>query len=77
MIAISSLTKGFDISPPRWDFTDSTEEGMEDKVDQLPSNNIVKENDVSGSTCIVLPFLFDSIYYHYEHLDRNLHKKMG
>ena len=40
--AISYLTKEFTISPPRWDFTDSIEEGMEDKVDQLLSNNLVR-----------------------------------
>ena len=74
MTALSSLTKEFAISPPRWDFTDSTEEGMEEKVDQLLSNNLVRENRVSGSTFLVLQFLFASIYYHYEHLDRNLHE---
>ena len=40
--AISYLTEQFAISPPRWDFTDSIEEGMEEKVDQLLSNNIVR-----------------------------------
>ena len=72
--AISSLTKEFAISPPHWDFTDSTEEGTEEKVDQLLSNNIVRENDVSGSTFIVLIFIFAHIYYHNEHLDRTPQK---
>ena len=40
--AISSLTKEFAIFPPHWDFIDSPEEGMEEKVDQLLSNNIVR-----------------------------------
>ena len=75
--AISSFTKKIAILPPHWDFTDSTEEDMGEKVDQLLINNIVRENDVSGSTFIVLLFIFASIYYHYEHLDRTLHKKMG
>ena len=48
---------------------------MEEKVDQLLSNNIVRENDVSGSTFLVSRFLFATICYHYEHLDINLHKK--
>ena len=62
---------------PHWDFTDSTEEGMEDKVDQLLSNNLVRENDVSGYTFLVLRFNFASICYHYDHLDRTTHKKIG
>ena len=74
--AISYLTKEFAISPPHWDSTDSTEEGTEEKVDQLLSNNLVRENDVSGSTFLVLRFIFASICYHYEHLDRTLHGKM-
>ena len=49
---ISSLTKELVILPPHWDFTDSTEEGMEEKVDQLLSNNIVRE-----MTFLVLHFL--------------------
>ena len=65
--AISSLTKEFAIFPPHWDFTDSTEEGMEEKVDQLLSDNLVRESDVSGSIFLVLLFLFASICYHYEH----------
>ena len=77
MTALSSLTKEFAISPPRWDFTYSTEEGTEEKVDQLLSNNLAIENDFSGSTFIVLLFLFVSICYHYEHLDRTLHKNNG
>ena len=36
--------KEFAILPPNWDFTDSTEEGTEEKFDQLLSNNIVREN---------------------------------
>ena len=48
---------------------------MEEKVDQLLSTNLVRENDVSGSTFLVLRFLFDSICYHYKHLDRTLHEK--
>ena len=48
---------------------------MEEKVDQLLSNNIVRENDVSGSTFLVLLFLFATICYHYDNLDRTLHKK--
>ena len=75
--AISSLTNEFAISPPHWDFTDSTEYGMKEKVDQLLSNDVVRENDVYGYTFIVLRFIFASICYHYEHLDKNLHKKMG
>ena len=77
MTAISSLTKLSAILPPHWDFIDSTEERMEEKVDQLLSNNLVRENDVSGSTFLVLRFLFSSICYHYDHLDRTLHKKKG
>ena len=69
--------KEFAILPPHWDFTDSTVEGTEEKVDQLLSNNIVIENEVSGSTFLVLQFLFDSIFYHYEHLYRTIHKTMG
>ena len=75
--AISYLSKEFAILPPQWDFIDSTEEVMEEKVDQPPSNNIARENEFSGSTFIVLKFLFASICYHYENLDRTLHKKMG
>ena len=75
--AISYLTKEFSISPPHWDFTDSTEEGMEEKVDQLLSKNLVRENYVFGSTFCVLRFLFASIYYHYEHLYRTLQEKNG
>ena len=75
--AISSLMIEFSILPPHRDFTDSTEEGMEEKVDQLLSNNIVREHDVSGSTFLVLKFIFASICYHCENLDRTLHKKMG
>ena len=48
---------------------------MEEKVDQLLSNNLVRENDFSGSTFLVLQFLFASICYHYEHLDITLHEK--
>ena len=48
---------------------------MEDKVDQFLSNNIVRENDVSGCTFLVLRFLFASICYHCEHLDRTLDTK--
>ena len=50
---------------------------MEDKVDQIPSKNIGRENDVSGSTFLVFRFLFASICYYYEHLDRTLHEKNG
>ena len=71
--AISYLTKEFAILPPHWDFIDSTEEGMEEKVDQPLSNNLVRENYVSGFTFVVLLFIFASICYHYEHLDRTLH----
>ena len=77
MTAISYLTKLSAILPPHWDFIDSTEERMEEKVDQLLSNNLVRENDVSGSTFLVLLFLFATICYHYEHLDRTLHKQIG
>ena len=77
MTAISYLTKEFSISPPHWDFTYSTEEGTEEKVDQLLSNNIVKGNGVSGSTFILLRFISDSICYNYENFDRNLHEKNG
>ena len=73
--AIPYLTKEFAILPPHWDFKDSNEEGTEEKVDQLLSNNIVRENDVSGSTFIVLLFLFASFCYHYENLDRNIQEK--
>ena len=73
--AISYLTKEFAILPPHWDFTDSTEEGTEEKVDQLLTNNLAIENDVFGSTFLVLQFIFASICYHYENLDRNLHEK--
>ena len=48
---------------------------MEEKSDQLLCNNIVRENDVSIYTFIFLRFIFASIYYHYENLDRNLHEK--
>ena len=48
---------------------------MEEKFDQLLSNNIVRENDVSGSTFLFLRFLFASISYHYEDLYRTLQKK--
>ena len=65
----------FSILPPHRDFTDSTEEGMEEKVDHLLSKNLVRENDVSGSTFIVLLFLFASVCYYYKHLDRTLHTK--
>ena len=75
MTAISSLTKEFAILPPHWDFIYSTEEGMEEKVDQLLNNNPVRESDVSDSTFLVLKFLFASICYRYDNLDRNLHKK--
>ena len=75
MTAIPYLTKEFAILPPHWDFKDSNEEGTEEKVDQLLSNNIVRENDVSGSTFIVLLFLFASFCYHYENLDRNIQEK--
>ena len=77
MTAISSLAKKIAISPPHWEFTDSKEEGMEEKVDQLLSNNIVRENDVYGSILLVLQFPFASTYYHYEHLDRTPHKING
>ena len=77
MTAISSLTNKFSISPPHWDLKYSTEERIEEKVDQLLSNNIVRENDVSGSTFLVLIFLFASICYHYDHVDRTFHKKNG
>ena len=77
MTAISSLTKEFAILPPHLDFTDSTEEWIEKKVDQLLSDNLVIENDVSGSTFIFLRFIFASICYHYENLDRTLHEKNG
>ena len=54
MTAISYLTKLSAILPPHWDFIDSTEERMEEKVDQLLSNNLVRENDVSDSTFFCL-----------------------
>ena len=72
---ISYFMKEFTISPPHWDLTYSIEEGTEEKVDQLLSNNIVRENDVSGSTFLVLRFIFASICYYYENLDRTLHPK--
>ena len=75
--AISSLTKEFAIFPPHWDFTDSTEEGMKEKVDELLSNNLVRENDVSSYKYLLLRFIFAYICYQYEHLDRIFHKKMG
>ena len=74
---ISSLRKEFSISPPHWDFTDSIEEGMKEKVDKLLSNNPVRENYVSGSTFLALLILFASICYHYEHLERAIHEKNG
>ena len=37
----------------------------------------MRENDVSGSTFLVLRFIFASICYHCDHLDRTLHKKSG
>ena len=77
MTAISSLTKEFTISPPHWYFTDSTDEGTEEKVDELLSNNIVRENDVYGSTFLILIFIFAYIYYHTEHLYRNLQNNNG
>ena len=74
---ISCLMKEFAILSPHWDFTDWTEEGKEEKVDQLLRGILVRENDVSGSTFIVFRFLYAFICYHYEHLDRTIHKKKG
>ena len=50
---------------------------MEEKVDQFLSKNILRKNDVSGSTFLVLRFIFAYIYYHYENLDRTLQEKKG
>ena len=48
---------------------------MEETFDQLLSNNLVGENGFSGSTLLVLRFLFASICYHYVNLYRTLNNK--
>ena len=50
---------------------------MEEKFDHPPSNNIVRENEVFGSTFLVLQFLCYSICYNYANLDGTHHKKNG
>ena len=50
---------------------------MEKKLDLILTNNLERENDVSGSTFFVLWFLFASLCFHYDHLDNHLHGKNG
>ena len=69
---ISSLLKEFAISPVYFNFCHG-DPGSSEKIDYIIENNLIRKSDTSPTMFNLARFLFASLCFHYDFLDRELH----